>query len=193
MKVREALSLTLENSLNHVQSRDRKEEAVNNTENWPDLASIIGDSFNMSQPLLFLPVPTLEAVKAKTTSLSFCPAANKNQTAQVSNLTLCLPTCVILSESLKSLALCLFICKIYLLHWVVLRIKWINMLDPKNTSWQIAYCKCDQESNWSRSRVTHMHPAWGGSEETWFVAPQTQTILLKEALSAGLPKTLEIH
>ena len=33
MKVHEALSLTLENSLNHAQSHDRQEEEVNNREN----------------------------------------------------------------------------------------------------------------------------------------------------------------
>ena len=70
MKVREALSLTLENSLSHAQTHDRQEEAVNHREQWPDLAGIMGDSFNISQPLLFLPVPTLEAGKAKTASLS---------------------------------------------------------------------------------------------------------------------------
>ena len=70
MKVREALSLTLENSLSHAQTHNRPEEAVNHREQWPDLAGIIGDSFNISQPLLFLPVPALAAGKAKTASLS---------------------------------------------------------------------------------------------------------------------------
>lgn len=130
MWVCETMSLTLEKCLNHVQSHGRQEEIVNNREgkkNWPNLADTVGDSFNISHPLLFLPVSTLEAGKAEITFLPVFPAASENWTAQGQMwLHLFLTTWSWASHFALFPSVCSSV-KCICLFGIVLRIKWINM------------------------------------------------------------------